>query len=155
MPNTAYPLIHRSKSHPGSAGICYNQSIGYVLHVCSNFSSSPLSSKTSWKSCPKQPWKGGTPHPPTPRSQEHALPPRGPSAPILLPPHYCFNQSRNWLFGNPGCSRLVTALSLFNWSLNLLPAMIMRTVSPGRLLTVNYPCRPQPIRHTKSANCSD
>lgn len=43
MSNIAYPLLHRCKSHPGSSGIWYSQS----RHVCSNFSSSPLSSKAS------------------------------------------------------------------------------------------------------------
>lgn len=143
MPNTAYPF-HRYNSHPDSAGIRYSQS----KHICSNLSCSPG---------PPRPLEnhslssfGGRP---SPRLQKHVLPPRGPSAPVLLLPHDYFNQSLNWLFRNPHCSRLVTALSLFNWSLNLLPAMIMRLVSPGSLRTVNYPCRPQPIRHTKSANC--
>lgn len=83
MPNTAYPLIHRSKNHPGSAGICYNQSIGYVLHVCSNFSSSPLSSKTSWKSCPNQPWGGHPTHTPLDHRNMSYLPgaPQLPSCP--------------------------------------------------------------------------
>lgn len=90
----------------------------------------------------------------TPRIQQHSLTSQRPPAPGSLPHHYCFNQSLNWLFGNQGCSRLVTALSLFNWRLNLLPAIIIQLVSPGSLRMVNYPCRPQPIRHMKSANCS-
>lgn len=106
-------------------------------------------SKIFYELCPKQP-----PHKSHSRLQQLVLPPRGPQAPILLPPRSRLSQCLNRLFGNPGCSRLATALSLFNWRLNLLPAIIMRLVSPGSLRTVNYPCRPQPIRHMKSANCS-
>lgn len=152
IPNTSYPLLPWCKSHPGSSGTCYSQSrhMSAVIFLPSLCPARPLENP----SLSSPGWGGRTPLT-LPRLQEHALPPRDHSAPALLPPHYCFNQSLNWLFGNPGCSRLVTALSLFNWSLNLLPAMIMRLVSPGSLRTVNYPCRPQPIRHTKSANCSD